>query len=119
MNTGSSTTKKSAGFTDEEKAAVKARAQELKAEARTLQGQGGRRKGRACGDRRVEANRTAPSPSGCMRSSKIPHRISCRKPGTASPPTPGTARSSVFSNTRRSSTPRYSELGFNDARAPR
>jgi hypothetical protein len=34
MNTGTSTPKKSAGFTDQEKAAVKARAQELKAEAR-------------------------------------------------------------------------------------
>ena len=34
MNTGSNTKKKSAGFTDQEKAAVKARAQELKAEAR-------------------------------------------------------------------------------------
>ena len=34
MNTGTSTTKKSTGFTNEEKAAVKARAQELKAEAR-------------------------------------------------------------------------------------
>jgi hypothetical protein len=34
MNTGTSTTKKSTGFTDEEKAAMKARAQELKAEAR-------------------------------------------------------------------------------------
>ena len=34
MNTSKSTTKKSTGFTDEEKAAMKARAQELKAEAR-------------------------------------------------------------------------------------
>ena len=34
MSTGTSTTKKSTGFTDAEKAAVKARAQELKAEAR-------------------------------------------------------------------------------------
>ena len=34
MNTGTSNTKKSVGFTKEEKAAVRARAQELKAEAR-------------------------------------------------------------------------------------
>ena len=34
MNTSKSTSNKSAGFTDQEKAAVKARAQELKAEAR-------------------------------------------------------------------------------------
>ena len=34
MNTGTSTTKKSTGFTNEEKAAMKARAQELKVEAR-------------------------------------------------------------------------------------
>jgi uncharacterized protein YdhG (YjbR/CyaY superfamily) len=34
MNTGKSTAKKSTGFTDEEKAAMKAHAQELKAEAR-------------------------------------------------------------------------------------
>ena len=35
MNTSKSTSNKSAGFTDQEKAAVKARAQELKAEARS------------------------------------------------------------------------------------
>jgi uncharacterized protein YdhG (YjbR/CyaY superfamily) len=35
MNPGKSTTKKSKGFTDEEKAAMRNRAQELKAEART------------------------------------------------------------------------------------
>ncbi len=54
MNPINSTSKKSTGFTDEEKAAVKARVLELKAEAARLQGQGGRRKGRACGDRRNE-----------------------------------------------------------------
>ena len=46
------TDKKSKGFTDEERAAMKERAQELKAEARREQEQGGRGKRRAREDRR-------------------------------------------------------------------
>ncbi len=49
----SSIGKKPQGFTDEERAAMKARAQELKAEARGEQGQGGGGKRRAGGDRRA------------------------------------------------------------------
>lgn len=39
MNPSKSTTKKSKGFTDEEKAAMKARARELKAEAEQADGE--------------------------------------------------------------------------------
>ena len=49
--------KKIKGFTDEERAAMKARAQELKAEAR-MNGEGGWGKRRACGDRRDGGTRS-------------------------------------------------------------
>ena len=53
MSPKKETQKSAKGFTDEEKAAMKARAQELKAEARE-QGQGGRGERCARGDRRDE-----------------------------------------------------------------
>ncbi len=49
--------KTSKGFTDEERAAMKERAKELKAEDAREQGQGGRRKRRAREDRRDAGTR--------------------------------------------------------------
>ena len=106
MNPGKSTTKSgktSKGFTDEEKAAMKERAEELKAEARAD-------KDKAEGESAVLAkiaampNRIASWPSGSMRSSR-PARQTCRrKPGTGCPRMPTRmAMSSASSKLRTSS----------------
>jgi len=87
---------KSGGFTDEERAAMKERARELKAD-------------KADGESALLAKiaemkgRIAPSRRGSTPSSWRPRRPSRRKRGTGCPPMPGTARSSASSRARRSS----------------
>ena len=82
--------KTASGFSDEERAAMKARAQELKAEARA-------NKNRADGERDLLAAIAGMKgtdrgwPSGSMRSSPPPRRTSGRRPGTGCPHTPRTA----------------------------
>ena len=90
--------KASKGFTAEEKAAMRQRAKELKADA-----------SKAEGERDVSRqsprwrSRIALWPSGSMRSSRPARPPSRRRPGTGCPPMPRTARSSVSSNPQRSS----------------
>ena len=90
------------GFTDDEKAAMKARAQELKAEARGDQS-------KADGERDVlakiaemsEPDRgTANRLHEIIKTTRQPSR---RKLGTGAPPMPKTARSSVTSKACKSS----------------
>ena len=94
--------KKSTGFTDDERAAMKARAQELKAEARA-------NKNRAEGERDVLAAIAAmKEPDRAMAKRlhaivKKARRTSGRRPGTGCPPMPRTARSSASSRVRGSS----------------
>ncbi len=97
------TGKASKGFTDEERAAMRERAQELKAAARR-----GPRAGKADGDSDVLAKiAEMQGPDRAMakrrstRSSKPARQRSRREPGTGCPRTPRTARSSASSKARR------------------
>ncbi len=97
--------KKSKGFTDAEQAAMKERAQQLKAEARAS-------KNKADGERAVLAKiAEMPEPDRTlgerlMPSSEPMRPTSCRNCGTGCPPMPTrTARSSASSKPRRSSRP--------------
>ena len=96
--------KKFKGFTDEERAAMKERAQELKAAARRgPRGQGGRGKRRAREDRRDAGTgsrhgHAAPCYHQSQRASPL-----AEDSGTGCPRMPRTARSSASSKARRSS----------------
>jgi hypothetical protein len=98
------TDKKFEGFTDEERGAMKERAQELKAAARR-----GPRADKADGEapcsRRSPRcrNRIVSWASGSMPSSKPARQPSRRDSGTGCPRMPTTARSSASSKARRSS----------------
>ena len=98
------TGKAAKGFTDEERAAMKERAQELKAEARR-----GRRAQKADGEGDALAKiAEMPEPdramaSGSMPSSKPARQPSRREPGTGCPRTARTAMSSASSKARTSS----------------
>ena len=109
------TEKKYEGFTDEERAAMKERAKELKAAARRRAGR--RRTRRATCSRRSPRcrNRIAPWPSGSMPSSKPARRTSRRNSGTGCPRTPRTARSSASSRPAEKFKSRYATFGFNEA----
>jgi hypothetical protein len=114
MNTNKSTSTKSTGFTDNEKAAVKARAQELKAEARAS-------KDREEGEKAVLAAIAAlKEPDRSM--AKRLHAIIKASAPTLMPKTwygfPAYAKDGkiicFFQYAEKFNT-RYSELGFNDA----
>jgi hypothetical protein len=114
MNSSKSTTKKSTGFTDEEKAAVKARAQELKAEARA-------NKDRAEGEKAVLAaiaTMTEPDRSMATRL----HAVIKDCAPELSPKTwygfPAYAKDGkiiCFFQYAKKFNSRYAELGFSDA----
>jgi hypothetical protein len=93
---------RSRGFTDEERAAMKERARELRAEAR-------RGADKPDGEGAVLAKIAdmpepiAPWPNGSMRSSRRAHQPSCRRPGTGCPRMPWTGTSSASIRARRSS----------------
>jgi uncharacterized protein YdhG (YjbR/CyaY superfamily) len=114
MNTGTSTPKKSTGFTDEEKAAVKARAQELKAEARAS-------KDREAGEKAVLAAITALKEPDRSIATRLHAIIKATAPALM-PKTwygfPAYARDGkivcFFQYAEKFNT-RYAELGFNDA----
>ncbi len=99
------------GFTAEERAAMKERVQELKAETR---------RGKADGEIAVLAKiGEMPEPDrawprGSTRSSRRARQTSRRKPGTECPRMQRTARSSASSNADKFNA-RYATLGFNDA----
>jgi len=114
MKTGTSTTKKSTGFTDEEKAAVKARAQELKAEARSS-------KDREEGEKAVLAAIAALKEPDRSIATRLHAIIKATAPSLM-PKTwygfPAYAKDGkiicFFQYAEKFNT-RYSELGFNDA----
>jgi hypothetical protein len=101
--------KKSKGFTGEERAAMKERAQELKAAASKADGESAvlakiaemLKPDRAMG-RRLH---------GIIKPGRQPSR---RKPGTGCPRMPRTAGSSASSKARTSSKSRYATFGFTD-----
>ena len=111
-------TKKSAthvkGFTAEERAAMKERAQELKAEARAARKGRGKRPAREA--RRDAGDRIAPWASGSMRSSQPTRRASCRRPGTGCPRTPRDGKVVCFFQSADKFKARYATFGFNDRR---
>ena len=114
MTTSESTSKKSTGFTDEEKAAVKARAQELKAEARAS-------KDRDEGEKAVLAAIAALKEPDRSMARRLHEIIKASAP-TLTPKTwygfPAYAKDGkiicFFQYAQKFNT-RYSELGFNDA----
>jgi uncharacterized protein YdhG (YjbR/CyaY superfamily) len=114
MNPSKSTSKKSTGFTDEEKAAMKARAQELKAEARAS-------KDREEGEKAVLAAIAALKEPDRSIAKRL-HAIIKASAPTLMPKTwygfPAYARDGkiicFFQYAEKFNT-RYSELGFNDA----
>jgi hypothetical protein len=114
MNPSKSTSKKSTAFTDEEKAAVKARAQELKAEARTS-------KDREEGEKAVLAAIAALKEPDRSIATRL-HAIIKASAPTLTPKTwygfPAYAKDGkivcFFQYSQKFNT-RYSELGFNDA----
>ncbi len=114
MSTGTSTTKKSTGFTNEEKAAVKARALELKAEARAS-------KDREEGEKAVLAAIAAMKGSDRSIAERL-HAIIKASAPTLTPKTwygfPAYAKDGkivcFFQYAAKFNT-RYGELGFNDA----
>jgi len=114
MNTGKGTTKKSTGFTNEEKAAVKARAQELKAQERAS-------KDRQEGEKAVLAAIAALREPDRAMATRL-HAIIKASAPTLMPKTwygfPAYARDGkivcFFQYSEKFNT-RYSELGFNDS----
>jgi uncharacterized protein YdhG (YjbR/CyaY superfamily) len=114
MNTGTSTTKKSTGFTNEEKAAMKARAQELKAEVRAS-------KDREEGEKAVLAAIAALKEPDRSMAERLHVIIKASAP-TLMPKTwygfPAYAKDGkivcFFQYAEKFNT-RYAELGFNDA----
>jgi hypothetical protein len=114
MNTGTGTTKKTTGFTNEEKAAMKARAQELKAEARAS-------KDRQEGEKAVLAAIAALKEPDRSIAERLHAIIKATAP-TLMPKTwygfPAYAKDGkivcFFQYSEKFNT-RYSELGFNDS----
>ena len=106
--------KKSKGFTDEERAAMKERAKELKAEARA-------NKDKAEGESAVlaaiaelqEPDRES-WPSGSMRSSQPARQPSRRKPGTGCPRMLKDGKVVCFFQSAQKFNTRYATLGFSD-----
>ena len=102
--------KKDTGFTAEERAAMKERARELKAE-----------KSKADAESDVLAKiAEMPKADRAMATRiheivKASARISRRGPGTGCPRTPRTARSSASSRARAKFKSRYATFGFNDS----
>jgi len=115
MNQAKSTTKKAKGFTDEEKAAMKNRAQELKAEARA-------NKDKAEGENAVVAAIAAMKEPDRSMAKRI-HAIIKDSAPTLSPKTwygmPAYANKDgkvvCFFQTAQKFNTRYATLGFNDA----
>ncbi len=101
--------KASKGFTDEERAAMRARVQEQKAAA-------ARRTGSATCSRRSPRCRRliAPWPSGCTRSSRPARQPSRPRPGTGCPPMLRTAKIVCFFQSADKFKTRYATLGFSD-----
>ena len=98
------------GFTAEERAAMKERAKELKAEARKA-GRGKRR----CSRRSPRCRkRIASWPSGSMRSSRPTRRASRRRPGTGCPRTPRDGKVVCFFQSADKFKSRYATFGFSD-----
>ena len=114
QSTSKSTSKKSTGFTDQEKAAVRARAQELKAEARTS-------KDREDGEKAVLAAIAALKEADRSIAERLHAIIKANAP-TLMPKTwygfPAYAKDGkivcFFQYAEKFNT-RYAELGFNDA----
>jgi hypothetical protein len=114
QSTSKSTSKKSTGFTDQEKAAVRARAQELKAEARTS-------KDREDGEKAVLAAIAALKEADRSIAKRLHAIIKANAP-TLMPKTwygfPAYAKDGkivcFFQYAEKFNT-RYAELGFNDA----
>ena len=106
-------TQKSEGFTAEEKAAMKERAKELKAEERASKD---RAAGKAPCLRRSPRcrNRIAPWPNGSMRSSQPARQTSGRKPGTGCPRMPRDGKVVCFFQSAQKFNARYATFGFND-----
>jgi uncharacterized protein YdhG (YjbR/CyaY superfamily) len=97
------------GFTDEEKAAMRERARELKAEAAKADGE----------TELLAAIAKMQEPDRAMAKKlhsliKPQHRRSRRKPGTGCPRTPRTATSSAFFQNAGKFKVRYQTLGFSD-----
>ena len=115
MNQGKSTTKKAKGFTDEERAAMKEHAQELKMEARR-----GRRSGKADGESDVLAKiAEMPEPDRAM--AERLHAIIKASAPALSPKTwygmPAYAKDGkvvCFFQSAQKFNSRYATLGFND-----
>ena len=107
--------KTSEGFTDEERAAMKERVQELKAEARRGPART-RRTGKAPCSRRSPRcrNRIAPWPSGSMRSSKPARQPSRRRLWYGMPAYAKDGKVVCFFQSAQKFKTRYATFGFSD-----
>ena len=111
----STTGKASKGFTDEERAAMRERAQEQKrrrAADRTRARRRGKRRARE--DRRDAGSRIAPWPSGSMRSSKPARRTSAPRTWYGMPAYAKDGNVVCFFQSAQKFKTRYATLGFSD-----